>query len=69
MIAVGQKVRFDPFDGMKGFASEGCKGNTVTGTVVMVNRENKWFSVEYGSQKMRTSFKFWQIGKDVLVCG
>lgn len=71
MITVDEKVQFDPFYAITGFASEDNKGNLVTGTVVLVNYENKWFSVEYvcGGVKQRISFKFSQIGKDVLVCG
>ena len=69
MIKVGQKVRFDPFKELKGFGAEDHRGEFVTGTVVMVNEPHKWFSVEYGDPKQRTSFKFSQIGKDVLICG
>lgn len=71
MILIDDKVQFDPFKEITGFASEDNRGNIVTGTVVMVNYENKWFSVEYdcGGKKQRTSFKFCQIGKDVRICG
>lgn len=71
MITIDDKVQFDPFIHITGFASEDNKGNTVTGTVVEINYANKWFSVEYdcGGEKQRTSFKFSQIGKDVLICG
>lgn len=69
MITIDDKVKFDPFKEITGFASEDNRGQNVTGTVVMVNYENKWFSVEYGCPAMRTSFKFSQIGKDVLICG
>ena len=71
MITVDEKVQFDPFEAVTGFASEDNKGTVVTGTVVMVNYANKWFSVEYecGGTKQRISFKFSQIGKDVTVCG
>lgn len=68
MVEVGQKVKFDPFETITGFASEDNKGNIVTGTVVYVNEENKWFSVEYGYPKARTSFKFCDIGTAVKVC-
>jgi hypothetical protein len=68
-ISVGQKVRFDPFKGIKGFDIGAFLGNVVTGTVVMVNEPHQWFSVEYGDPKMLTSFKFSDIGKDVLICG
>lgn len=69
MISVDDKVRFDPFLEITGFGSEDNRGNIVTGTVVMVNYGHKWFSVEYGDPKMRTSFKFQDIGKSVTVCG
>ena len=71
MIKVGQKVCFDPFDEITGFASEDSRGKTATGTVVMVCEPHKWFSVEYecGGVKQRTSFKFSQIGKDVRILG
>lgn len=69
IISAGQKVRFDPFIAVTGFASEDHRNNPVTGIVVMVNEPHQWFSVEYGNPKMRTSFKFCQIGKDVLICG
>jgi hypothetical protein len=71
MITVGDKVQFDPFIEDKGFASRDCKGRLVTGTVVMVHRLNEWFSVEYecAGTKLRTSFKFHDIGRAVTVCG
>jgi hypothetical protein len=70
MITVGTKVQFDPFIEDKGFASGDCKGKLVTGAVIYVNEENRWFSVEYtsGGAKLRTSFNFSQIGEDVKVC-
>jgi hypothetical protein len=68
MIIVGDTVQFDPFTFITGFASGDCKGNLVEGTVVMVNYEHKWFSVEYGN-KQRTSFKFCDIGEAVKICG
>ena len=71
MITVGDKVQFDPFIDVTGCATRDNKGKTVTGTVVMVNKPHQWFSVEYerGGAKLRTSFKFCQIGKEVTVCG
>lgn len=71
MISIDAKVQFDPFKEITGFASEDNRGKTVTGTVVIVNNVNGWFSVEYECRgvKQRTSFKFSQIGKDVLICG
>lgn len=70
MITVDEKVKFDPFEVITGFASDLNRGKAVTGTVVFVNYEHKWFSVEYdcGGGKQRTSFKFCDIGKVVNVC-
>lgn len=67
MISVGQKVRFDPFDDLTGFGMGEMRGNLVSGTVVYINEKHHWFSVGYG--KLRTSFHFCQIGKDVQLCG
>ena len=69
MVKVGQKVRFDPFYYIVGYASELVRGNLVTGTVVMVHEPHKWFSVEYGDPKARTSFKFCDIGERVKIVG
>ena len=69
MIKVGQKVTFDPFAEITGFGSNDNRGKIVTGTVVFVHYKNEWFSVVYGNPKMRTSFKFCDIGSVVTVCG
>jgi hypothetical protein len=69
MVKVGQKVRFDPFCFVSGSASESIRGNLVTGTVVEVYEPHKWFSVEYGDPKTRTSFKFCDIGERVKIVG
>ena len=68
MVVVGDTVRFDPFEEITGFGSDANRGNIVSGTVVFVNHEHKWFSVEYGN-KQRTSFKFCDIGKAVKIRG
>ena len=65
MVEIGQKVKFDPFDFVHGYACEQVRGNKVIGTVVMVNEPHKWFSVEYGNPKQRISFKFCDIGQTV----
>lgn len=69
MVKIGQKVRFDPFETITGFASGDSKGKLVTGTVVMVNTAHRWFCVEYGDLGLRTSFFFDDIGKAVEVIG
>ena len=69
MIQNGQKVQFDPLKFITGFETNDNKGKLTIGTVVFVNDWGKWFSVEYGEPKQRTSFKFSQIGKDVRIVG
>lgn len=69
MVKVGQKVRFDPYSMVTGYASELVRGNLVTGTVVEVYEDHKWFSVEYGHTKARASFKFCDIGEVVKIVG
>lgn len=68
MIVVGDKVRFDPFQHIKGSDIYYYRQN-VPGEVVEVNYKHKWFLVEYGCPKLRTSFNFVDIGKDVTVVG
>ena len=65
-MRVGQKVRFDPFEGAR-FADISAVRGEVTGTIVAIYPKHKWFSVEYGCPKLRTSFKFADIGEDVKV--
>ena len=67
---LGKKVRFTP-----AFVPKECSFTgpveKVTGKVVYVNRKHRYFTAEYGweGSKQRESFKFCQIGKDVVVCG
>lgn len=68
MIRVGQKVTFDPYLEITGFGVEACR-KQVTGVVVEVYEDHKWFSVVYGDPKQRTSFNFADIGKTVTVNG
>ena len=67
-IQVGQKVRFDPFETGGGFGIDECRGE-VTGTVVKVYPEHKWFSVVYGDPEQRISFKFCDVGERVKFVG
>lgn len=67
-VSVGQKVQFDPFNGIRGPASSEVR-KIVTGPVIAVYPEHKWFSVVYGVHKLRTSFKFCDIGDGVKVLG
>ena len=64
MIQVGQKVRFDPLAAIR---SQKETSEYITGTVVFVNNKNKWFSVQYGENKL-DSFKFYEIGQNVHIC-
>lgn len=68
MVKVGQKVRFDPFQDLTFYGVADHRGSLITGEVVYVNQDHRWFSVQYGELKMRTSFCFSDIGKDVTVC-
>lgn len=67
-VSIGQKVRFDPFEASFGFGIDNCRGE-VEGTVVEIYKDHKWFSVEYGDPKQRTSFNFADIGKMVMLVG
>lgn len=67
-VTIGQKVRFDPFTPLFGFGIDVCRGD-VEGTIVEIHKDHKWFSVEYGNPKQRTSFKFDDIGKSVILVG
>lgn len=64
-VSVGQRVRFDALAACK-CSIEKVKADTV-GTVVYINVRHKWFSVQYGDNQ-RTSFKFYEIGKNVHLC-
>ena len=68
MVEEGMKVRFDPLGYMQSFGSTDYKGSKVTGTVVYVNRPHKWFLVEYGNG-LRTSYKLYEVGLVVTICG
>ena len=67
-VTSGQKVRFDPFETAFGFGVDAIRGE-VTGTVVAVYKDHKWFSVEYGNPKQRISFKFGDVGERVMLGG
>ena len=71
MVVIDDKVQFDPLKEIQISGLTIDKGKMVTGTVVFINYAHKRFAVEYesGGVKQRTSFKFSQVGKDVLVCG
>lgn len=68
MIKVGQKVRYDPFAEEFGMGICDCR-QEVTGTVKYINKKHHWFSVVDDNSKLRTSYHFCHIGRDVKVCG
>lgn len=67
-VSVGQKVQFDPWDDLKGIGIKEVR-KTVTGTILAVYTKHQWFLVEYGIHKMRTGFKFCDIGDGVKILG
>lgn len=67
-VEVGQKVRFDPFADAMGYGVEACRGR-VTGTVIEVYPDHKWFSVAFGDPQQRMSFKYADIGERVKFIG
>lgn len=72
MIGEGMKVRFVPYYAYSQIAStEENWRNAVTGTICYINWEHKYFTVEYdcGGTIQKESFKFWEIGKAVKLCG
>lgn len=72
MIGEGMKVRFVPhWNDSKTVTPAERKAAMITGTVVLINWENKVFWIEYGldGRKQKEAFKFCQIGTEVIVCG
>lgn len=67
-VKVGQKVQFDPWNDLKGLGIKEVR-SAVTGKVVAVYPAHMWFSVVYGKHRLRTSFKFCDIGDGVIVLG
>lgn len=67
-IAAGRKVQFDPFETAIGYGVEAIR-YTETGTIVKVYPKHKWFSVVYGENKQRISFKFCDVGERVKFVG
>lgn len=72
MIEIGQKVRFDPFAESCGGGVDSRSGSFVVATVTYVNEPHRWFMCEYRSsigERIKASFQFWQVGKQVKLCG
>ena len=68
MIKLRQKVRFDPFKGIRSYGVSVGEVE-VEGTVVYINFAHRWFEVEYPTAdgKVKTSFKFDDIGDLVTI--
>ncbi len=72
MIGIGMKVQFIPAILPSGIMTPAEKKKaTIDGTVVYINWENRYFTVEYdcGNTKQHESFKFCDIGQAVTICG
>lgn len=70
MIKIGTKIIFDPLEGIKFYGSMERGVEKVVGTVVSVNEDHQWFSVEYTQNEkhtLRAGFKFADIGKNVEI--
>lgn len=69
-VHIGDKVRFNPFKGIviTGFCVH--KDALVTGKVIEIHNEHRWFAVEYmlDDVKQRTSFNFADVGHNVGIC-
>lgn len=70
MVKVGQKVKFDPYKGIR--VGNGLPVSaTLTGKVIEVYEDHHWFAVQYTdgeNKKRRTSFNFADIGVNVHIC-
>ena len=64
MIKLGQKVRFDPLEGMLFYGADSFR-TTVTGVITAIYKAHRWFLVEYGEKKIRMAFKFDDVGETV----
>lgn len=72
MIGIGMKVSFVPafVPGSQNWIKPD-PSEIVTGTIVYIHWEHKYFTVEFkcGDTMQRESFKFFQIGKSVKIRG
>ena len=68
MVKLRQKVKFDPFKGIRSYGV--AVGDIeVVGTVVYINFTHRWFEVSYppADGNVKTSFKFDEVGKNVFI--
>lgn len=64
-IKLGQKVKFNPFEGTKVIGSnDNCE---TIGEVILINEENQWFQITYGKHNLRRCYKFSDIGTEVEI--
>lgn len=72
MIGIGMKASFAPaFVPGALWLKDQDPSEIVTGTIVYINWEHKYFMVEYkcGDTMQRESFKFFHIGQAVKIIG
>jgi hypothetical protein len=65
-IKIGQKVKFNPFEGTKVLGSV-YDDSEVIGEVTHINEENQWFQITYGKHNLRRCYKFSDIGAGVEI--
>lgn len=66
IIKLGQKVKFNPFEGTKVLGSMNDNAEVI-GEITYINEENQWFQITYGTNKLRRCYKFTDVGNDVIV--
>lgn len=68
MIKVGQRVRFNPFGGIKQYGLESMS-EVVEGVVNYIHPTNQWFNVKYdgGDGMQLLGFRFDDIDKAVKI--
>ena len=66
MITLGQKVEFNPLEGVTLWGNL-CR-DRVEGTVIFIHEKNNWFMAEYtnnAGDRLKIGFNFCDIGKTV----
>lgn len=65
-MKIGQKVRYEPFKGIKDVGEE--LRIEVTGEVVYINEEKRWFTAQQ-ENGIKTGFHFSDVGRYVHLVG
>ena len=65
-IKPGTKAEFKPLSGI-GLVDRQLSNMVAIGEITYVNYEHKWFTVEYGDGRTKTSFNFGDIGHTVTL--